>query len=119
MAQIVICEFIDERVLPSLRAVHDVLYDPTLVDGASRLKAECASADALIVRNRTQVRGDVAAQAVGAQPVSGARGRQLGGDVDLGRRVRRPDQRQQRGQHQQGAERRADQETGVAQRAGA
>ena len=61
MAHIVICEFIDERVLPSLRAVHDVLYDPTLVDDAPRLKAECASADALIVRNRTQVRGDLLA----------------------------------------------------------
>jgi (S)-sulfolactate dehydrogenase len=61
MARIVICEFIDERALPSLRAKHDVLYDAKLVDDAPRLKAEAATADALIVRNRTQVRGDLLA----------------------------------------------------------
>jgi (S)-sulfolactate dehydrogenase len=61
MARIVICEFIDERALPSLRAKHDVLYDEKLVDDAPRLKAEAATADALIVRNRTQVRGDLLA----------------------------------------------------------
>ncbi len=59
MARIVICEFIDERALPPLRAVHDVLYDPKLVDDPAQLKALAAGADALIVRNRTQVRGDL------------------------------------------------------------
>ena len=61
MARIVICEFIDERALPPLRAAHNVLYDPKLVDDAPRLQAEAAGADALVVRNRTQVRGDLLA----------------------------------------------------------
>ena len=46
MARVVICEFIDERALPALRAKHEVLYDPKLVDDAPRLKAEAATADA-------------------------------------------------------------------------
>ena len=57
MARIVIAEFMDERALPRLRAAHEVLYDPTLVDDAPRLLAEAATADAIVVRNRTQVRG--------------------------------------------------------------
>jgi (S)-sulfolactate dehydrogenase len=61
MARIVITEFIDERVLPALRAKHDVLYDAKLVDDPARLLKEAASADALIVRNRTQVRGELLA----------------------------------------------------------
>ncbi len=61
MARIVITEFIDERVLPALRAKHDVLYDAKLVDDAPRLLKESATADALIVRNRTQVRGELLA----------------------------------------------------------
>ncbi len=59
--KIVITEFIDESVLPALRAVHDVVYDPVLVDDAPRLMAEAATADAIIVRNRTQVRGELLA----------------------------------------------------------
>jgi (S)-sulfolactate dehydrogenase len=59
MSRIVICEFIDERALPPLRAQHDVLYDAKLVDDAPRLAAEAARADALVVRNRTQVRGEL------------------------------------------------------------
>ena len=62
--RIVICEFIDERALPPLRAAHDVLYDPKLVDDAPRLRAEAATADALVVRNRTQVRGELLAALV-------------------------------------------------------
>ncbi len=61
MSRIVIAEFIDERALPPLRAAHEVLYDAKLVDDAPRLLAEAASCDALIVRNRTQVRGDLLA----------------------------------------------------------
>ena len=61
MARIVIPEFMDERAVAQLRAAHDVLYDPKLVDDAVRLKAEAASADAIVVRNRTQVRGDLLA----------------------------------------------------------
>jgi (S)-sulfolactate dehydrogenase len=61
MARIVITEFMDEPAVATLRAVHDVLYDPALVDDTPRLMAEAASADALIVRNRTSVRGDLLA----------------------------------------------------------
>jgi (S)-sulfolactate dehydrogenase len=61
MPRIVITEFIDERALPALRARHDVLYDAKLVDDPARLLKEAASADALIVRNRTQVRGELLA----------------------------------------------------------
>lgn len=57
MARIVITEFMDERAVAQLSAVHNVLYAPTMVDDAVRLSAEAASADVLIVRNRTQVRG--------------------------------------------------------------
>jgi (S)-sulfolactate dehydrogenase len=61
MARVVITEFIDERALPALRAKHDVLYDAKLVDDAPRLLKEAAAADAIIVRNRTQVRGELLA----------------------------------------------------------
>ena len=61
MARIVITEFIDERALPALRAKHDVLYDAKLVDDSPRLLKEAAGADAIIVRNRTQVRGELLA----------------------------------------------------------
>ena len=61
MARIVITEFMDERAVDRLRARHSVEYDPKLVDDAPRLMAQAASADALIVRNRTQVRGDLLA----------------------------------------------------------
>ena len=57
MALIVIPEFMDERAVAQLRAAHEVLYDPKLIDDAPRLLAEVTRADALIVRNRTQVRG--------------------------------------------------------------
>ena len=59
--KILIPEFMDEGAVAQLRAAHDVLYDPKLVDDAPRLKIEAASADALIVRNRTQVRGELLA----------------------------------------------------------
>jgi (S)-sulfolactate dehydrogenase len=61
MARIVITEFMDERAVAQLRAAHDVLYDPKLVDDAPRLAQQAAGADVLIVRNRTQVRGDLLA----------------------------------------------------------
>jgi hypothetical protein len=44
MARIVITEFMDERAVAQLRAAHDVLYDPKLVDDAPRLLAEAAGA---------------------------------------------------------------------------
>jgi (S)-sulfolactate dehydrogenase len=57
MARIVITEFMDERAVARLQARHTVLYDAALADDAPRLLAEAADCDALIVRNRTQVRG--------------------------------------------------------------
>jgi (S)-sulfolactate dehydrogenase len=58
MATVVIAEFMDEPAVARLRAAgHAVVYDATLVDDATRLQAAAATADALIVRNRTQVRG--------------------------------------------------------------
>jgi (S)-sulfolactate dehydrogenase len=64
MSRIVITEFIDERALPALRAKHDVLYDAKLVDDLLRLLKEAANADAIVVRNRTQVRGELLAALV-------------------------------------------------------
>ena len=59
--KIVITEFMDERAVAQLAAAHHVLYDPKLVDDAPRMMAEAATAHAFIVRNRTQVRGDLLA----------------------------------------------------------
>ena len=56
MADIVICEFMDEQVVRESFAGHDVLYDPALVDWPDALSAALADARALLVRNRTQVR---------------------------------------------------------------
>lgn len=61
MARIVISEFMDEAAVAQLRAAHEVLHDAKLVDDAPRLLAEAATADVLIVRNRTQVRGELLA----------------------------------------------------------
>ena len=61
MARIVITEFMDQRAVAQLMARHAVLYAPALVDDAPRLLAEAATADAIIVRNRTQVRGGLLA----------------------------------------------------------
>jgi (S)-sulfolactate dehydrogenase len=57
MADIVITEFMDEAAVGRLRAAHDTVYDPALVDRPDELIALVADARALIVRNRTQVRG--------------------------------------------------------------
>jgi (S)-sulfolactate dehydrogenase len=57
MPEIVISEFMDEAALRAAFAGRDVLYDPQLVDDPPRLAAALREARALIVRNRTQVRG--------------------------------------------------------------
>jgi (S)-sulfolactate dehydrogenase len=57
MAEIVISEFMDEAAIRDTFGGRSVLYDPKLVDDAPRLLAEVRDARALIVRNRTQVRG--------------------------------------------------------------
>ena len=59
--QIVISEFMDESAVAQLQAQHDVVFDPTLVDDMPRLLQLARTADALIVRNRTQVRGELLA----------------------------------------------------------
>jgi (S)-sulfolactate dehydrogenase len=59
MARVVITEFMDERAVAGLRTRHEVLYDPKLVDDAPRLAKEAAACDAFVVRNRTQVRGEL------------------------------------------------------------
>jgi (S)-sulfolactate dehydrogenase len=62
VSRIVISEFMEDSAVERLRAAgHEVLYDPKLLDDAPRLMAEGASADVLIVRNRTQVRGELLA----------------------------------------------------------
>ena len=55
--KILITEFMDEPAVDAMRARFDVTYDPTLVDNNSALIAALPTALALIVRNRTQVRG--------------------------------------------------------------
>ena len=53
--RIVISEFMDAPAVASLSDDFDVLYDAALVDRRGDLLQQVASADALIVRNRTQV----------------------------------------------------------------
>ncbi len=59
MADIIVAEFMDEAIAREGFAGHDLMFDPTLVDQPDRLLAEVAQARALIVRNRTQVRGEL------------------------------------------------------------
>lgn len=47
----------DESAVDRLRAAHEVVYQPDWVDDLPRLIEAAAKADALVVRNRTQVRG--------------------------------------------------------------
>jgi (S)-sulfolactate dehydrogenase len=53
--RIVISEFMDGRAVALLAARFDVHYDESLVEREAELRQSLASADALIVRNRTQV----------------------------------------------------------------
>lgn len=57
MPEIVITEFMDEGAIQATFAGRDVLYDTQLVDDPARLQEALREARALIVRNRTQVRG--------------------------------------------------------------
>ena len=61
MKKIVITEFMDEAAVASLRTAFNVVYDPKLVDDAARVMVEVPDADAVIVRNRTQIRGELLA----------------------------------------------------------
>lgn len=53
--RVVITEFMDEDALSDFAPGTAVTYDPALVDDRPRLLASVTEADALIVRNRTQV----------------------------------------------------------------
>ncbi len=61
MHRVTITEFMDGPAVEALRLRCDVFYDPGLVDDAPRLHAAVRGADAVIVRNRTQVRGELLA----------------------------------------------------------
>lgn len=63
MADIVITEFMDEDAVRTQLQGYDVLYDAKLVDDPARLLSALADARAIIVRNRTQVRGVLLAAA--------------------------------------------------------
>lgn len=64
MSKIVVSEFMEEDILRAGLGHARIVYDPGLVDAPERLAAEIADADALILRNRTQLRGDLLARAV-------------------------------------------------------
>lgn len=61
--RIVISEFMDDAAVSRLAAKHDTLYDKGLVDRPDALVKALANADALIVRNRTQVNRNLLAAA--------------------------------------------------------
>ncbi|WP_200927255.1 MULTISPECIES: NAD(P)-dependent oxidoreductase [unclassified Methylobacterium] len=55
MPKVVIAEFMDEAAIAAELGGFATLYDPALVDRPEDLRAALADADALVVRNRTQV----------------------------------------------------------------
>lgn len=57
--KIVISEFMDATAVSALRASFHVVYDPALGEQRAALMAELSDAHALIVRNRTQVDGEL------------------------------------------------------------
>ncbi|KQU69087.1 MULTISPECIES: hydroxyacid dehydrogenase [unclassified Rhizobacter] len=59
--KILITEFMDAPAVARLSSRHEVIHEATLVDDTPRLLKLAASADAIIVRNRTQVRGELLA----------------------------------------------------------
>jgi (S)-sulfolactate dehydrogenase len=63
MMKILICEFMDGSAVQFLRRRFDTRYDPDLVDRREELFAALQDADALIVRNRTQVNAELLAVA--------------------------------------------------------
>jgi len=69
MVDIVITEFMDEKAVARLQARHDLVYEPDLADKPERLNLLLEDARALIVRNRTQVRGDLLTAAARLQCV--------------------------------------------------
>ena len=67
--RIVIAEFMDDAAVATLHARHDTLYDPKLVERSGDLMTAVATAEALIVRNRTQVDPALLAAAPGLRVI--------------------------------------------------
>ncbi|MCT9000122.1 NAD(P)-dependent oxidoreductase [Chelativorans intermedius] len=63
MADVIITEFMDEAAVERIRARYETIYDPKLVDAGQELLKRLPQARALIVRNRTAVRGELLAAA--------------------------------------------------------
>ncbi len=61
--RVVITEFMDEAAVASLVSAFDVTYDAALVDRQADLLAALVDADAVIVRNKTQVNAELLAAA--------------------------------------------------------
>jgi (S)-sulfolactate dehydrogenase len=57
--KIIVSEFMEDTAVDHLRQNFDVLYDESLVDNSAKLKKLLIDADALIVRNRTQVSAEL------------------------------------------------------------
>ena len=61
MPDVVVTEFIDETALAELSREYSVVYDPDLVNRPDDIKLLAAEAPAVIVRNMTQMRGELLA----------------------------------------------------------
>jgi (S)-sulfolactate dehydrogenase len=59
MSKIVISEFMDQAAVDETAKKFELLYDPELVDKPDDLKEHLSKAQALVVRNRTQVNKDL------------------------------------------------------------
>lgn len=69
MVDIVITEFMDEAAVAALKARYDVHHDPDLFGKPEELARLVADVPALIVRNQTQVRGDLLGRAASLKVV--------------------------------------------------
>ena len=63
MAKIVVSEFMDEQIARDVLADFDLVYEPALVDKREDLLVLLNDADAIVVRNRTQVDEELLASA--------------------------------------------------------
>lgn len=61
MSKIVISEFMDQDAVDLLSQNNEVIYDKNLVDNKEKLMSIIPSCDAIIVRNRTQVKAELLA----------------------------------------------------------
>jgi (S)-sulfolactate dehydrogenase len=61
MYDIVVTEFVDQWAVDDLAKDYKVHYDRTLVDKPAELAKLAAQSPAIVIRNRTQIRGDVLA----------------------------------------------------------